>query len=47
MLDNRWNQIYEMFMDRVEEIHVTEVQTNKSGDVFSSQSGIDHCGANS
>ncbi|MGB1703705.1 MAG: dihydrofolate reductase, partial [Candidatus Thalassarchaeaceae archaeon] len=27
-------QIYEMFMDRVEEIHVTEVQTNKSGDVF-------------
>ena len=23
-----------MFMDRVEEIHVTEVQTNKSGDVF-------------
>ena len=27
-------QIYEMFIDRVEEIHVTEVQTNKSGDVF-------------
>ena len=27
-------QIYEMFMDRVEEIHVTEVQTNNSGDVF-------------
>ena len=23
-----------MFMDRVEEIHVTEVQTKKSGDVF-------------
>ena len=23
-----------MFMDRVEEIHVTEVQTNNSGDVF-------------
>jgi len=27
-------QIYEMFMDRVEEIHVTEVQTRDSGDVF-------------
>ena len=27
-------QIYEMFMDRVEEIHVTEVQTDDSGDVF-------------
>ena len=27
-------QIYEMFIDRVEEIHVTEVHTNGSGDVF-------------
>lgn len=27
-------QIYEMFMDRVDEIHVTEVHTNGSGDVF-------------
>lgn len=27
-------QIYEMFMDRVEEIHITEVQTRDSGDVF-------------
>ena len=26
-------QIYEMFMDRVEEIHITEVQTENSGDV--------------
>ena len=26
-------QIYEMFMDRVEEIHITEVQTESSGDV--------------
>ena len=25
--------IYEMFMDRVEEIHITEVQTENSGDV--------------
>jgi dihydrofolate reductase len=27
-------KIYEMFIDRVEEIHVTEVQTNDSGDVY-------------
>ncbi len=27
-------QIYEMFLDRVGEIHVTEVHTNGSGDVF-------------
>ena len=26
-------QIYEMFLDRVEEIHVTTVHTTKSGDV--------------
>ena len=27
-------QIYEMYMDRVSEIHVTEVHTNASGDVY-------------
>tara|TARA_B100000029_G_scaffold128837_3_gene122407 strand:+ start:18841 stop:19350 length:510 start_codon:yes stop_codon:yes gene_type:complete len=27
-------EIYEMFIDRVDEIHVTEVHTNGSGDVF-------------
>ena len=33
MLGLLWAQIYQMFSDRVEEIHLTTVQTNNSGDV--------------
>ena len=33
MLDYWRAQIYQMFLDRVDEIHVTTVQTTKSGEV--------------